>query len=89
LVKVVRGSRRRDGLTLMSVKRLVKRAVSRGLEKRLTPKGFAVHRALRSRYDATKPDAQVDRSRDVSGARHVDRTPDRSNADNSRDIHDR
>jgi Ni/Co efflux regulator RcnB len=33
--------------------------------------------------------ARVDRSRDVRGVRHTDRTPDRSSADNSRDVRDR
>lgn len=33
--------------------------------------------------------AQLDRSRDVRGVRHVDKTPDRHSADNSRDKRDR
>ena len=33
--------------------------------------------------------ARVDASRDASGARHVDRTPDRNSADTSRDMLDR
>ncbi|HLJ03398.1 MAG TPA: hypothetical protein VKT31_08155 [Solirubrobacteraceae bacterium] len=38
----------------------------------------------------TKPSAgQVDRSRDTRGVRHVDRTPDHSRADTSRDVRDR
>jgi hypothetical protein len=33
--------------------------------------------------------ARVDTSRDASGVRHVDRTPDKSSADTSRDTRDR
>lgn len=37
-----------------------------------------------------KPSAvRVDHSRDSSGVRHLDRTPDRRNLDTSRDIRDR
>jgi len=40
-------------------------------------------------HHAAPSAARVDRSRDVRGVRHVDRTPDRTSADNSRDIRDR
>ncbi len=40
-------------------------------------------------FAAAPSTARVDRSRDVRGVRHVDRTPDRTSADRSRDIRDR
>ena len=48
-----------------------------------------------STHQGAKTEARTDRSRDLSGTRHVDRSPDRvtgadrSSPDNSRDVFDR
>jgi hypothetical protein len=41
-----------------------------------------------STHHGSTTQSRVDRSRDASGVRHVDRSPDRSRADNSRDTRD-
>ena len=40
-------------------------------------------------HHAPARSARVDASRDAQGVKHVDRTPDRSGVDNSRDVADR
>lgn len=45
--------------------------------------------AVAATHHSHAPAARVDSSRDKSGVRHVDRTPDRKSADSSRDIRDR
>ncbi len=40
-------------------------------------------------HHSTASTTRIDRSRDSSGVRHVDKTPDRQSADPSRDTRDR
>ena len=48
-----------------------------------------IAQAASTTHHPTGTQSRVDRSRDASGVRHVDRTPDRTSADRSKDVRDR